>query len=266
MKTRITSAAVALLILVPIFLLGGMFYNLTIYVLSIISLWEFIDIKETKKEMPNFIKFISYVILSLLVLYNISNNEIVFSIDYRIVAGLFLTFLIPTVLYHNPSKYSVNDAFYLIGGLFFLGISFHLLILFRNASLNLIIYLFLITIMTDTFAYFTGFLIGRNKLLETISPKKTWEGLIGGTVMGVFVSSVFFHTVVDSELSINVLILMTAFLSIVGQLGDLAFSAIKRYFGRKDFSNIMPGHGGVLDRLDSIIFVMLGYLFFMTII
>lgn len=266
MKTRITSAIVALLLLVPIFLLGGTICNLTIYVLAILSLKEFISIKETKKEMPNFIKFISYIILSLLILYNISGKEIIFSIDYRVVAGLFLTFLIPTVLYHNQAKYSVNDAFYLIGGMFFLGMSFHLLILLRNTSLNLIVYLFLITIITDTFAYFTGLLIGRNKLLESISPKKTWEGLIGGTVLGVFVSAVFFHTVVDENLAIDVLILMTTFLSILGQLGDLVFSAVKRYFGRKDFSNLIPGHGGVLDRLDSIIFVMLGYLFFMTII
>ena len=266
MKTRITSAVVALLILVPIFLSGGTLYNLTVYVLAILSLKELIAIKETKKEMPNFIKFISYIIISLLVLYNISDKEIIFSIDYRIIAGLFLTFLIPTVLYHNQDKYSVNDAFYLIGAMFFLGISFHLLVLLRNTNLNILVFLFIITIMTDTFAFFTGFLIGRNKLLESISPKKTWEGLIGGTIVGVFVSAIFYHTVIDANLSMNVLILMTAFLSILGQLGDLVFSAIKRYYRRKDFSNLMPGHGGILDRLDSIIFVMLGYMFFMAIL
>jgi phosphatidate cytidylyltransferase len=266
MKTRVISSIIALLIFIPIFIMGGTIYNLTIYILAILSLREFIDIKETKKEMPNFIKFISYIIITLLVLYNINNKELIFSIDYRIVAGLFLTFLLPTVLYHDQSKYSVNDAFYLIGGMFFLGISFHLLILLHNTDILLLVYLFLITIFTDTFAYFTGFLIGRNKLLESISPKKTWEGLIGGTVLGVFVSGVFFHVVVDDSVAINVLILMTTFLSILGQFGDLAFSAIKRYFGRKDFSNLMPGHGGVLDRLDSIIFVMLGYMFFIAII
>ena len=79
--------------------------------------------------------------------------------------------------------------------------------------------------------------------------------------MGVFVSTVFFNTVIDPTLYIDRVIIMSTFLSILGQLGDLVFSAIKRYFGCKDFSNIMPGHGGVLDRLDSIIFVMLGYMF-----
>ena len=69
-----------------------------------------------------------------------------------------------------------------------------------------------------------------------------------------------------NNLPIYVIILMTMFLSILGQFGDLFFSAIKRYYGKKDFSNIMPGHGGILDRLDSIIFVILGFMFFITII
>ena len=90
--------------------------------------------------------------------------------------------------------------------------------------------------------------------------------MVGGTVFGVFIATVYYHVVIDSLLPIYIVILMTLFLSILGQLGDLVFSAIKRYFGKKDFSNIMPGHGGVLDRLDSIIFVMLGFMFFISII
>jgi phosphatidate cytidylyltransferase len=66
--------------------------------------------------------------------------------------------------------------------------------------------------------------------------------------------------------SIVGIVIVSTFLSIVGQLGDLVFSAIKRFYGKKDFSNIMPGHGGVLDRLDSIIFVMLGFMFFISIL
>jgi phosphatidate cytidylyltransferase len=266
MKTRILSALIALLIFIPIFIMGGFTYNLAVFILAIIATSEFIRVKETKKETPNFVKFISYIIVALLVLYESGHQEIVFSTDYRVMAGLFLTFLLPTVLYHDHSKYNIRDAFYLVGGIFFLGTVFRLFILLYNTNRNLLIYLFLITIITDTFAYFTGYLIGRNKLLEVISPKKTWEGLIGGTIMGVFVSTVFFNTVVDHNLSLEVVIMMSTFLSILGQLGDLVFSAIKRYFGCKDFSNIMPGHGGVLDRLDSIIFVMLGCIFFMPIL
>ena len=109
-------------------------------------------------------------------------------------------------------------------------------------------------------------LIGKHKLLSEISPKKTVEGLIGGTIMGVFVSSMFFYTCITSNISILLLIIICTFLSLLGQFGDLIFSAVKRYFGIKDFSNIMPGHGGVLDRLDSIIFVLLGFTFFINIL
>ena len=84
--------------------------------------------------------------------------------------------------------------------------------------------------------------------------------------MGVFASGMFFITCINPEISVLTLIFMCTFLAILGQLGDLAFSAMKRYFGFKDFSNIMPGHGGVLDRLDSLIIVLLGFTFFITIL
>ncbi len=265
MKIRIISAAIALLILIPILISGGLLFDITIFILAILGLKEFLDIKKSKKEIPVFIEFISYIALGLIIFFNSSNNYLL-SVDYRLIAGVFLTFLIPTVLYHDRALYSVNDAFYLIGGVFFLGTSFSLFILLRSEGLNLLLYLLLISIFTDTFALFTGTLIGKNKLLSNISPKKTIEGMIGGTLLGVFVASVFYNTVIDSTLPLYIVIFMTTFLSIIGQFGDLVFSAIKRYFDKKDFSNIMPGHGGILDRLDSIIFVALGFMFFISLI
>src|SRR5699024_7492062 len=99
MKTRIISAIVALAILVPIFLYGGMIFNITIYILGILALKEFLGVKNNKKEIPNFIKFISYILLTIIMLLN-TNKTDVFTMDYRLVAGLFIMFLIPTVLYH----------------------------------------------------------------------------------------------------------------------------------------------------------------------
>lgn len=266
MKQRVISAIVALIILIPIIIIGGDVFNVTVYILSLLGLKEFMDMKQTKKEIPLFIKFISYVFMTIVILYNSEGGSTVLSMDYRVISGLFLAFLLPTVLYHDRSKYSINDAFYLIGGVFFLSISMILLINVRGSSLNKLIYLILITTITDTFAYLTGMLIGKHKLLESISPNKTWEGTIGGTVFGTFISSIFYITVINPEINIFLIIGISLFLSLIGQFGDLVFSAIKRYFGKKDFSNIMPGHGGILDRLDSIIFVLLGFMFFIAFI
>jgi len=84
--------------------------------------------------------------------------------------------------------------------------------------------------------------------------------------MGNCFGSVFFNTAIDPDLNLFILIIMTLTLSIIGQLGDLVFSAIKRHYGEKDFSNLIPGHGGILDRLDSAIFVVLGFLLFLVIL
>lgn len=269
MKKRIISAFLMSFLLIP-FLKGGTFFTLTVYFISLLGLKEFLDIKEGKKELPELVHFISYIMMTLLIFFNVStsgeNGKIILTMDFRVIAGLFLIFLIPTILYHDKSKYSINDAFYLIGGIFFLGTSMSLFIILRNLGVHLLMYLLLVTIITDTYALFIGLLIGKHKLLESISPKKTWEGTIGGTLFAVFVATTYYHTVIDSNTSILLLCLITIFLSFIGQLGDLVFSAIKRYYGKKDFSDLIPGHGGVLDRLDNIIFVVLSYVFFIGIL
>lgn len=266
MKTRIISAIIALAIIIPLIITGGTIYNVGVYIISLLALKEFLDIKSSKKQLPIFIQLIAYIFITIIIASNSKDISNVFTLDYRILSSLFMAFLIPTVFYHERSKYSINDAFYLIGGILFLGISMSLLILVRSIDLNILIFLLLIPMATDIFAYVTGLLIGKHKLLEEISPKKTIEGMIGGTLMGVFIGAMYHHTVIDPMFSKIEILAICTFLSLLGQYGDLVFSAIKRYFGKKDFSNLMPGHGGILDRLDSIIFVLLGFMFFITIL
>lgn len=266
MKKRIISAIIALSIIIPLIINGGILFELGVYIISMLGLKEFLSVKSKEKELPFFVEIISYVIFSLFIFFNITTNNLMYKIDFRIIVGLFLVYLIPIVSYHDSNKYSIVDAFYLIGGVFFLGTSFSILILIRNISMNLLIYLLLITIITDTYAYITGRLIGRHKLLETISPNKTWEGTIGGTLFGTLIPIVFYYTCINANINLFTLTCITLFLSILAQFGDLTFSAIKRHYKVKDFSNIMPGHGGILDRCDSIIFVILGYIIFSSII
>ena len=263
LKTRIISAVLALCVFIPIFIIGGTVFKIAVYIIAMLGLKEYLDVREKRKKIPDLIKLLAYLWLSIIFYELKVNTKMIMNIDFRYLISLFLIMMFPIVLYHDSKKYNINDACYMIAGTLFLSISLYLGVVFRNNSLGIIVYLFLITIITDTFALITGKLIGKHKLLEVISPNKTWEGFFGGSIAATFVCSYFYLTVININTSIYVIIFMTLLLTIIGQLGDLFFSAIKRYYGVKDFSNIMPGHGGILDRLDSIIFVMLTYSIFM---
>lgn len=266
MKVRIISAIILLLIFVPLLIVGDLPFSLLMVAISLIGLREIFKVKRKQREIPVMMELFGYLAVAFLTLNNYKSANLVFEIDYRIVAGMIFAFLLPVVFINDDKKYSVDDALFLVGATLFIGISMNLLILIRNFSLLYIIYIFLITIITDTFALITGKFIGKHKFAPKISPKKTWEGFFGGAIMGTVFGSVFFNTVIDPGVNLAVVIFVTLCLSIIGQLGDLVFSAIKRHYGEKDFSNLIPGHGGILDRLDSTIFVVLGFLLFLVIL
>ena len=119
-------------------------------------------------------------------------------------------------------------------------------------------------VITDTYGYISGMLIGKHHFTD-ISPKKTIEGCLIGGVMGVFIGSVYYYSLVG-DLSLIKTIIMSIVLVFLSEMGDLVFSSIKRYFDKKDYSNIIPGHGGILDRFDSVIFVSLGMLIMINIL
>lgn len=266
MKKRILSAIIMILIFVPLLFIGGVPFTILMTLLALASMYELITIREKKKKIPMLIKVISYllVIFSSILTYN--QNIFSYTMSYQLISFIVLIFLLPILLKNKSMDYDINDALYLVGSLLFINIAFNLILVVRNYSLNYLIYLLLITVITDTFALITGMYIGKNKLAPSISPHKTIEGFIGGALMGTFVATTFYFTVIDSNISLVILILTTAFLSVVGQLGDLVFSSIKRTYGVKDFSNLIPGHGGILDRLDSIIFVILAFILVMGLI
>ena len=228
-------------------------------VLSILGLYELLKVRETKKKFPIILKIFAYLLTCYFCLYNTSSIEFINKFDYRVMAGIIFLFISPMVFINDNEKYNLNDALFLIGSVLFIGLSFNLIIITRNYDITYIIYLLLITTITDTFALFTGSLIGKHKLCPKISPKKTIEGLIGGTIMGTFVATVFYNTLISSTVPLVTVIMLTFVLCLVGQLGDLVFSSIKRYYDVKDFSNLIPGHGGILDRFDSLIFVVLAF-------
>ena len=265
MTKRVLSAVAIVLIFVPLLIIGGLPFTILMSVLGLMALYELIHIKESKKKLPLIVKIFAYLMVAFFTLTSSNAIDFTYSLDYRIMSIIIFAFLSPLVFINNREKYSINDALYLISAVLFIGLSFNLLIVTRNFDLHRIIYLFLITTITDTFALFTGMLVGKHKL-TTISPKKTVEGLLGGTFMGTFVGVAFYHTVINPSMSLVFIIFITVMLSLIGQLGDLVFSAIKRYYDKKDFSDLIPGHGGILDRFDSIIFVVLAFIIVLDII
>ena len=264
MKKRIISAIVALAIVVPLLIYGGKPFTLGVGVISILGLKEIIDLKKHHKKIPQMMAFIAYICIFILTVCEYDGYALAFGLTYKGIALTSLLLLAPTVLY-KKDKYQAKDAMYLLGSVLFLGVFTNALVLLRNISMWKVIYLILITTMTDSFAMILGKLVGKHKLIPDVSPNKTVEGSVLGSIMGTTIASVFYLIKVADVNAFKV-IAITLVLSIVGQFGDLLFSKIKRENKIKDFSNIMPGHGGILDRLDSLIFVVLAYLIVFNII
>lgn len=255
LKTRIISALVMAIIALPILFVGGIPFRILAVLLSILSLYELFKVRDSK--IPIIIKVIAFLILGVIVY--IGNINILNYVNYKYILLIFMLFFIPVVLLNDNDKYNYNDAIFIVSNILFLGFIYNIFIFVRNNDLNYFVYLLLITIITDTFALVGGKFIGKHKLCEKISPKKTIEGAIAGSICGTIISVSFYLIVINQNSSVFKIALITLILSIIGQIGDLFFSSIKRYYKVKDFSNLIPGHGGILDRLDSFIFVIIFY-------
>lgn len=181
---------------------------------------------------------------------------------------LFGVFCVLAKTVFFPEQFSVSDAMFTVGGIFYVGFPFSHLVLLRFTDSYLFIatdmgtlqagavYLWLAFIGTwssDTIAYFVGVNFGKHKLAPAVSPSKTWEGTVGGvfgSFVGLLVTGVVFHLSLLHSGAIGILV------GLVAPLGDLVESSLKRYAGVKDSGRILPGHGGILDRFDSIMFAV----------
>ena len=257
MKKRILSAIVMLAIVIPVVWIGGDWFRFGVGVVSILALKEILDLKKSHHPFPILVQFVAVIALLFIVLTEYDGYSILFGVTYRGIAILLLSLLGLSVFY-DEKKYTATDALFLIGSVLLLGTAFNAMILARMTDLYLFIYLILIFIFTDTFAMLMGMAFGRHKLIPKVSPKKTVEGSVLGSVIGTVVACIFYHFMV-SPITVGV-VFTTLGLSIIGQIGDLMFSKIKRENDIKDFSNLIPGHGGILDRLDSTIAIMLAFL------
>ncbi len=247
---------------------NSLFFFILTFILTIIGNYEFYHMTENKNNKP-------YITIGLILSAILSIGIYIFGVEFfsLILPLSIITIFITSFLVRFEDRSAVDSFITLIGLYYFPLINLGVLIHKMENGKFLLLLLFLGTWAYDTFAYFTGLKFGKTKLTPKISPLKTIEGTIGG-FFGVFICVLLFGGLVNFiinskwgydifKLQLNILLIYCLFLSIFAQLGDLAESYIKRNFGVKDSGNIFPGHGGVLDRCDSILFtIIMSYWFF----
>ena len=246
MLTRII-AALALLPLFIFILIGGLPLYIAEIVILAIALREFYKAFNAKDIHP--IQNIGYIFVAYLALKNILNLGIEYT--YIVIFALFIY----SITYILRCKNNIVDIAITFFSIFYVAISIDFIVLTINSFEKGTIYvwtIFIVTFLTDTFAYFTGYLFGKHKLIPKVSPKKTIEGSIGG-VVGSTIGCIVFGYLFN--LDMTAMIIIGSIGSVIAQFGDLFASSIKRYVGIKDYGKLIPGHGGVLDRFDSVILV-----------
>lgn len=293
MKTRIITGIVLLLVLLPCVLIGDWLYMAVVVFVVGVGLHEIIKSTGNKYPLIFRLilyiftySFVFWVFLQkgnavqLPAVYYNSETFRFYMYDIRIsTMGVGFLLAILFLFAIIGQKTELKDVFYLYTMSLFLGFAGQSLLFLRFCpealSINtesynrfstsiLIIFVAAATMLNDICAYFVGVLFGKHKMAPVISPKKTWEGFAGGIILGSVLSTglvlvadlVFNVPVLDGILDAEhwyYVVIMSVCLCLASVLGDLMFSAIKRCYKIKDFGNVFPGHGGILDRFDSIL-------------
>lgn len=254
MKQRIITGVVAAALFIPFVIYGKLPFTILVYAIAFVGIYEILRMKGIQiVSVPGVLSLLATATL----LMPKEWAEIVQKVTaYSKIELLFIAvilLLVYSVLVKN--RFTFDDVAFVILSTLYVGLGFYYLIATREAGLAFIIFALLIVWTTDSGAYFTGRSFGKNKLWPEISPNKTIEGFVGGIVIAV-IAAVIMQFIAPFDKPWLLLILVTIVSSIFGQMGDLVESAIKRHYDVKDSGKILPGHGGILDRFDSLLFVL----------
>lgn len=253
MKTRIITAVVAAALFIPIVFIGGIPFTILIYMMASVGLFELLRMK--KIPILSIPGIVSLLILWVL-LFPSRYIELLNDINISKVGTVFLAvmfFLTYTVISKN--KFTFDDVGFTIVATLYVGVGFYFFNETRYEQLEYIFFALFLVWATDSGAYFFGRAFGKKKLWPEISPNKTIEGFFGGIASAIVVA-LLFQMVTDIWPSYLLVAFIAVFVSIFGQMGDLVESALKRHYHVKDSGTILPGHGGILDRFDSLLFVL----------
>ncbi|MDO4545582.1 MAG: phosphatidate cytidylyltransferase [Bacillota bacterium] len=246
MKTRVLSGLIMLPLLVILYLGGYVLFGACLLI-GIMGVWEFYNGFRKMGVHPNFL--LACLAAVTLYIINLTTDK------YEWYMLWFFGAVLLSLLYlFNIEHRKLEDAMATITGIFYVVFfSFHVTLVDQTGPYSLLVWLIVITAFgTDIMAYFSGYLLGKHKLCPKISPKKTIEGSVGGILGSVILSGLFGYFFMPDILIHCLVIGLLG--GIVSQFGDLTASIFKRKMGIKDYGNLIPGHGGILDRFDSVLF------------
>lgn len=263
LKTRVLSALFGIPLILFVLYFKGLYLYFFVVAVSLAGLYEYYramrNVNITANQIFGYITVMLYYIMFLM---PITFDKPGFIIAFSVMALLTYEII--------AQKHNISEISMTILGIAYIPFLFsHLLFIEKLKYGNIILWLpFLTAWFTDTFAYFVGIYMGKAKLCPKISPKKTIEGALGGIIGSVTLCTL--SGIIFNNLGVDIKLIhfvISGFLcGIASELGDLAASYIKRYTGIKDFGNLIPGHGGILDRFDSILFTAPVIYYYFTLI
>jgi phosphatidate cytidylyltransferase len=280
LKKRIAVALIGIPVAIGLIFLGSYYFSLAIIILALYAVSEYNSFVKFKTENIQYFSSNLFT-LSLLLIFSLLQkpSDIAFAL---ILLNLLMVLIIYGIqVIRGKVKDSLISVSVVINSVFYIGAGFSSLIIIRNFNLYLlhwrdyfnqssyiygisfadtntwgliVFFIFLAIWSCDSFAYFIGKSFGKHKMHPNVSPKKSWEGAIAGLLGSVLIFSIL-TSIYIPEIPLVHSLLIGILIGITGQIGDLAESLLKRDVGVKDSSNLLPGHGGILDRFDSVLFV-----------
>jgi phosphatidate cytidylyltransferase len=255
---RILTAVVVLPFLIASILISYLWWVFVLLAAAamVLGLWEFYLLAKKLKLQPDVAA--GYVAGAALITIPLQNDPANVLLVLFVIIALTIGTLIAATLRGAPfEKMIVSVGSTLLGVLYIPLLGSHLVALRtgfeQTLSAHLLSFFFLVLMGSDAGAYYTGRALGKHKLAPSISPGKTWEGAVGG-ILAALAMAALAHFWFFRELPLKYMLPLAGVMALLGIFGDLAESALKRGAGAKDAANILPGHGGILDRLDSLLF------------
>lgn len=290
-KTRLITSIGIAITCIPALIIGDWFFAALIFIFAVVGSYEFIKVLRSKKhpiwiDIFTFIMTLTFIYWAMFKGY-MQNGELISETGHILISDISISTLGFAVLICGlflgamlTSKFNVADVCYYFTMSLFLSLSIQAIYFLRFspmssitngynyngnqiASCCLFVYMIIGSFGSDIGAYVIGILFGKHKINPRISPNKTWEGFFGGIIISFILSFVFamvlsfngvpvLKGILDHEHWYWILLLSLT-MPVVSVIGDFIFSTIKRHYDIKDFSNVLPGHGGILDRIDSVL-------------